>query len=255
MTDIHSWVGAYVVDAIEPEEHAQFEDHLLGCESCRREVGEFRESLATMADAVATAPPPDLRASVLAGISGVPNTATPGIDQQSSPAVRHGESGATVTPIGRRRSSARLAWLVAAAAMVASILLGTGVVVQQQQHQSQLERTQASERDLTLLLAADDVRVHRTQLSDGSPLTYVVSGELGKGVLVASGLPAPKQGRAWQIWTMHDGTPKSAGLVGSGGRTQVWIEGIPGAQAIAVTDEPASGSEQPTTTPQALAKL
>jgi anti-sigma factor RsiW len=68
MSDVHSAVGSYVADALNPVERAEFEDHLASCASCRVEVAEFSEILAEMTPLVATRPPAALRASVLAAI-------------------------------------------------------------------------------------------------------------------------------------------------------------------------------------------
>ncbi|MGJ6981672.1 anti-sigma factor [Aestuariimicrobium soli] len=242
MNDPHANAGAYAVNALDADERAAFELHLRGCEPCTREVAEFGETLALLAADGATAAPSTLRASVLAGIA----------DEPILPAAEPRAITDRPSPVGRLT---RLGWWVAAAALVAAIALGTGVVsLRHQEHQQQI-RAQQAERQRAELLAAPDLRVHRAALTDGSQLTYLVSQQRAAGMLVASDLADPRQGRVWQLWTMHDGTPRPAGLVSSGGRVEVWITGLAGAQAIAITDEPAGGSDQPTTTPQAVAEF
>ena len=71
MSDIHALSGAYAVDALDELERVGFERHLAGCATCRAEVASLREATAAMADDVALAPPPELRASVLEEISRV----------------------------------------------------------------------------------------------------------------------------------------------------------------------------------------
>jgi anti-sigma factor RsiW len=68
MSDVHSAIGSYVADALNPVERAEFEAHLSGCISCRLEVAEFAETLAELTPLVATRPPAALRESVLAAI-------------------------------------------------------------------------------------------------------------------------------------------------------------------------------------------
>jgi anti-sigma factor RsiW len=68
MSDVHSAIGSYVADALNPVERAEFEAHLSGCVSCRLEVAEFAETLAELTPLVATRPPAALRQSVLAAI-------------------------------------------------------------------------------------------------------------------------------------------------------------------------------------------
>ncbi len=47
---------------------------------------------------------------------------------------------------------------------------------------------------------------------------------------------------------MHDGKPTSVGLLGRGSG-MLYVDGIKGADAFAVSVEPAGGSEQPTSDP------
>ena len=63
--DPHGAVGAYVADALDDDERTVFEQHLEGCESCRREVAEFTETAAELTWLSEATPPPSLRTSVL----------------------------------------------------------------------------------------------------------------------------------------------------------------------------------------------
>ena len=69
MSDIHALSGAYAVDALDDIERAGFERHLATCPECQEEVASVREATAALADDVQAAPPPELRAAVLAGIT------------------------------------------------------------------------------------------------------------------------------------------------------------------------------------------
>ena len=72
MTDsLHALSGAYAVDALDDAERAAFERHLAQCVDCQQEVASLREATALMADEAALTPPPELRASVLAGIKNI----------------------------------------------------------------------------------------------------------------------------------------------------------------------------------------
>jgi anti-sigma-K factor RskA len=60
-TEIHELSAAYALDALEPEERAEFEEHLLRCAECRETVSLFQETAAGLAfGAEAPAPPPAL---------------------------------------------------------------------------------------------------------------------------------------------------------------------------------------------------
>jgi hypothetical protein len=63
-------LGPYVMGALEPDEEREVEEHLRGCEGCRREaqdLGLVHERLADLAYATET-PPPDLKDRVAAGM-------------------------------------------------------------------------------------------------------------------------------------------------------------------------------------------
>jgi anti-sigma-K factor RskA len=60
-TEIHELSAAYALNALEPEQRAEFEEHLLRCAECRETVSIFQETAALLAHGVeAPAPPPAL---------------------------------------------------------------------------------------------------------------------------------------------------------------------------------------------------
>ena len=56
VTDPHTLVGAYVMDAVTADDRASFEHHLAGCESCQAEVRGLREATARLAAAAEVRP-------------------------------------------------------------------------------------------------------------------------------------------------------------------------------------------------------
>ena len=65
--DLHDLTAAYALDALEPAEAEAYEAHLSQCEECRAQLAELNESAVALAfGAVAPAPPPRLRESILA---------------------------------------------------------------------------------------------------------------------------------------------------------------------------------------------
>jgi anti-sigma-K factor RskA len=67
-TGIHELSAAYALDALDPNERGEFEEHLAECEECRDTVAGFRETAASLAyDAEMPAPPPALRQRILDG--------------------------------------------------------------------------------------------------------------------------------------------------------------------------------------------
>src|SRR5690242_6557825 len=122
--DLHTLSGAYALNAVEAEEAREFERHMSGCQACRDEVRELRETAAAMGAAEAETPPAALKARVLQAAARHP---------QRAPAVTH------IDTVKRRR---RLIGLVAAAAAVLAVI--AGVVTTQIQHGQQLSRPVAA---------------------------------------------------------------------------------------------------------------
>jgi anti-sigma-K factor RskA len=107
--DVHDLTAAYALDALSPQEAEAYEQHLGQCERCREELAGLSEAATALAfGAVAPAPPPRLRESILE-------------------AARQERSN--VIPLHRRRWVARGAMLAAAA--VACVAVGLGVSLSQ----------------------------------------------------------------------------------------------------------------------------
>jgi anti-sigma-K factor RskA len=65
-TGIHELSAAYALDALDPNERGEFEEHLAECQACRDTVADFREAAALLAyEANMPAPPPTLRRRIL----------------------------------------------------------------------------------------------------------------------------------------------------------------------------------------------
>ena len=95
------------------------------------------------------------------------------------------------------------------------------------------------------MLGAPDARLN-SAATGGGRVTVVAAGSLDEAVAVLADLPAPGAGRAYQLWVIEDGTARSAGVLAAG-RTDATelIGGVRGAQAFAVSREPAGGSAAP----------
>ena len=74
---MRSLLGAYALDAVDPDERAAVE-HLVATDpSAAAELAQLTAVAATLGDAVAGEPPAALRASVLAAITDVPQLGPP----------------------------------------------------------------------------------------------------------------------------------------------------------------------------------
>ncbi|RNM15718.1 anti-sigma factor [Nocardioides pocheonensis] len=236
--EIHALSGAYAVDALDPAEKAQFEEHLAACATCRAEVASLREATALLPETTATEPPPALRDRVLAQIATVrplpPETPVAGPSE-------------VVTLRSRRRPRTLLA---AAAAVVA--VVGGGAVVWQQVSDSGQHQTQLSAVD-RVLQAADAKRVNVT-LTGGVRASVVRSLTEGKAVLVTRNMPPAPSGRIYELWLQTPGGAMvPAGTMTDGGSRTVLLRGdATSATGAGITVEPKGGSESPTTEPIAL---
>jgi anti-sigma-K factor RskA len=227
MSEIHALSGAYAVDALDEHERAQFERHLAECADCRAEVDSLRGAAASLADATEVAPPPQLRADVLAAITKV--RPLPPLPSQ-------------LPDHGRGR---RFRGLLVAAAAVA--VVGTGLAV-----------TQPWDDELNpvdqVIAAADADRA--SVKIDGGKATVYRSESLGRAALVTDDLPGVPDGKVYELWLQVDGAMVPAGLLDASGDQELLLTGDASkATAAGITVEPDGGSKQPTTAPIALFDL
>ena len=57
--DLHDQLAAYALDALDDRERDAFETHLGGCDDCRAELSNFRETAGMLAYAADGPAPPD----------------------------------------------------------------------------------------------------------------------------------------------------------------------------------------------------
>jgi anti-sigma-K factor RskA len=281
--DIHGLSGAYAVDALDTDERAAFEQHLAQCAECQAEVASLREAAAGLAALSETAPPPELRRAVLAGIKTVRPLppAVPVVEATAAPQVVAPSSGgdgipgadtspegdhplsddalgggdvlpgdaqpsADVVPLAPRRRPK--VWLVAAAAAV--VLALGGIVWNANRHEPSPTYT-ATEQ----VVHASDAQRYEKSI-DGVRATIIRSPSLHKAVIVADNMPAAPAGKDYQLWLNYPGKGMvSAGLMPHGAKPTVTVllDGDAAkATAAGITVEPAGGSKAPTSNPIAL---
>lgn len=250
MSEIHGAVGAYVVNALEPEEREEFEAHLAVCPTCSREVVEFGETAAELSVlASATPPPASLRRSVLAAISEVrplpPEPAAEArVPEPVLPSVPSGP-GRPVDELAlrRQRRRTRILSVLVAAVMVAAVALGGVVYTLVQSRQAQVAQ-QAAE---TELLTAPDVQTYSATMKDGGQISFVVSRSLDRAMFIGNDLPTVGADRTYQLWTLEGERAIPDNLVAGGGdRQQFFRETLSGVTGLAVSVEAAGGAQQPT---------
>lgn len=222
--------AAYVLDALDPADARAFEAQLALSAELRKEVTELREAAALIPLSAPSVPRDDaaLKARLLSRVRGA-------------------SAGALRSP----RRSVWMAWVGWAAAAALAVVAGL------QWFRASSLSEQLARREATL----DEILEPSTQLilltatgerPPGIQLFWNKAG--GRVVLHAFNLPPAAQGRAYQLWFLRDGAPVPGGTFNSDpdGHALVTVAGPPADLTLigaAVTDEPAGGSAQPTTTP------
>ncbi len=240
MSEHERWVdaaGAYVLEAMPEDEREAFERHLDDCAACREEVAELLPAAHAlpMASPQMT-PPPELKARIMAEV-----------EREAALLAQAGESAdrPAAAPPPRGRGRERGGWLsgwrlapVAAALLIAGVLAGTA-----------LDREPAAPGQPQVRTVA--VTVDPKRAPDGTAELRVTDGE---AMLVGRGMPAPPEGRVYQVWVMPKGsnTPKPTNALfypRADGSVATTIPDVSDAKMVLVTDEPLGGSDEPSRTP------
>ena len=223
-TDLHTLSGAYAVDALSVEEAEQFRTHLEACSACRQEVRELREAAAQLGAVEALAPPAALKARVLAAADRMP---------QKPPKV-----GALDT---RRRR--RLALRIAAAAAAVVVVAGGAIGLSQINDDADGPLGDG----VTQVFEAGDARTAEVDTSHGAVRVATSPGR-GEMAVDTSDLRPLDSEHVYQLWSVVDGSPTSVAVLQEPDAGASMPMPASGTQ-VAITVEPAGGSDQPTTDP------
>jgi anti-sigma-K factor RskA len=223
--DIQELLGAFALDALDPPERAQVEEHLKHCAECRREVEEHRD-VAAMFFEETVEPRPDVWQHIVERL-----------DQPAPTLARE-----------RRSISLRTVVSLAAAAVIVIAGLGIAVVALDQRTSGPSTSQAALQRAAQTALTAPGARRTTLRSSDGRLSIEVVILPTGRGYLVGNNLPALPNGQTYQLWAETNNQLISFGLLGqTPGVSSFQVE--PPVVALAVTDERAGGVPAPTKAP------
>jgi anti-sigma-K factor RskA len=198
-------------------------------------VAELTETAARLGAATPVAPPPGLRAAVLAHIS------------------RTRQVGSARPPV--RVPDAAQRWRRRAVAAVAAALVavaGVGVVWTVEQNRlgdtkNQVTALQNEQQRINEVFSAADLQLHAVSVAGGGRVTVAVSASHDDGVVVVSDMPAPPPGKVYQLWLLTGSKPTSVGVMAAGEISgTVLLTSLGGADHLGVTLEPAGGSATPT---------
>lgn len=241
---------AYVLDALPEEERRSFEEYLAAHPERQAEIDE----LGALAGLLAFSPEeheptPELRERIMEVV-------------EAEAAPRRERRGSVFAGLAGYIGARGLAFGAAALLLIGLLswnLLLQGQVEdlqgQVQNSQSQVENLQAQVRDAQAQ-QTQTVKLSGTWVDQGAE-AEVASISDDRIVLVADDLPSVPEGQTCQIWVIKGDEPEPSGLFEPGAtETAAPITTpIKKGDTIAVTVEPAGGSDLPTTDPVLSAEL
>lgn len=257
-TEIEELLGAYALDAVEPETAAVIEAHLDGCVRCSIEVGQHHEVTGLLANSGGTAPA-DLWGGIAVQLAGTSDQSwdrlaarldVPGEDR----ALDAASVPAPVVPIesGRRRArvAASGAGLVAAAAAVLALVLGLQVHHLNGQVNALQAGPQLSAAERAALASPTTRRIPLAGTSSTgaghTPATIVLTAA-GTGFVIddaaeGDGLAPLPADRTYQLWAVMGDRTISLGLLGPNpGIVPFSVAGSAPVTEFAITDEVTGG--------------
>ena len=227
--EIHTFTGAYAVDALSKNESESFERHLVDYEPCTTESRSLQAAAAALAALVAVPVSPSLRDRVLS---------------QTSRASQLPARTSRDRFIHTHWESSRL-WMAVAATLTV-VATGLGVLAVNADRRADDAERQVAE----IAATARDLDIVSRATRSGGTATLVATGR--DIVFAAQGLPVPGPGRAYQLWVITPaGTTESVAVLQPDalGRLEQDVRTLAPGESVALTVEPASGSDKPTTMP------
>ena len=231
---------AYVLGALPEDERTAFEAYLAAHPERQAEV----DDLGGVAGLLALAPPehepsPDLRARVMDVVE----------SESSRPRAARRRSTAWYGRLGDFRNVALGVAAVLLVGLVSWNVLLRGDV---QELRGQVEEARSEDQaPVAQQIELGGSWVQQGASAEVAPLTDE------RVVLIVEDIPSMPEDRTLQIWVIEGETPAPSGLLEPAGNMAATpiTNSLEGADAIAVTVEPAGGSEAPTTDPVLLKEL
>lgn len=246
-------LGAYALDAVDPEEAALVEAHLASCGRCSGELAGFREAIGLVANSGGDAPA-HLWQAISAQIERPPAA-------ERHPGVRHLFASSMSRPakIARHKRQRVTPLIMGVAAAVLAVIAALGVEVGRLDHQvSQLQAlsdqqaiTQAAENALS------DPQARHVSLdaahSSGPALVEIAVLPSGTSFLVNRALPALPANETYQLWGQVGDQLISLGVLGPAPTDESFhVDPAASISSFAVTAERAGGVVRTTHVPVAV---
>ncbi|NEA32876.1 anti-sigma factor [Streptomyces sp. SID13031] len=230
--EVHALTGPYVLNALPEDERIGFEEHLADCQSCGAEVAELREAANKLGTAVATPPPPALKARVLAEIA---------TTRQLHPLVRPDGPVAVPAPERRKGFSRRSFFSLAAAGL--AVAGAGGIAIDQYRDNSRARR---QNEQLASLLAEPDTQTVRGNLKAGGQATVVMSPAKDRAIVLLHDLPKLPDNKTYQLWLMDKSRDMHSVGLATGDESKLLQGGVADKIAFGLTVENKPGATQPT---------
>lgn len=246
-SELEELLGAFALDAVDPDQARELEAHLADCPKCRAEVQAHRETAAMIASGDADVPT-DLWERISRSIAdGAPIAAvdagTPPLAVQPATALRRNLSGRSLrdrTPI--------FATIGLVAAAVAAIIV---LSVQVSGLDSRVDRlnTALGRAGISGVVAQASLAPHATidlKSSRDVRVATVIVTKQGTAYWVTSSLRELSATRTYQLWGLSHGHFVSLGLVGPNPHRFASFRIEAGTKKVLVTVEPEGGTPAPT---------
>lgn len=234
-------IPGYALGALDPDEEAQVQKHLAGCDSCQHELAEYEEVVGLMALALPQAEPaPNLKERLVGGsLAAADSPKLLSVAPDSEPSW----SQRLNTAVGEFFSGPN--WRPALAILVLILVISNVFLLLQlnQESRSPFDDPDSPWRRPVIMAGSE-------AFPEAAGIIYI-SGDGKNGTLVVNEMPLLAPGEEYQLWLIRDGQ-RTSGAVFS-----VNEEGYRGLEvnsplplteyeAFGITVEPAGGSPQPT---------
>ncbi|WP_350351542.1 anti-sigma factor [Microbacterium sp. A8/3-1] len=244
------------LNALSPDDARRFDDALVAHPEWRAIAEADAETADLLSGSVApVSPPPGIRAALLAQIAATPQNGDPTTGTEpTSPDVLAVERSrvdepSPSDPDEARASAPKRRWTRTVFALAACLAVLVGVGIGAVALNGQLNRP-ASVVALEQIQSASDAEQASVEVPSGGKATAHWSASAGAAVLVTDGVPAPADGKTYELWYVRGDDAIPAGVFDvEDGRATAALEGdMHAGDVIAVTVEQAGGSPSGTPT-------
>ncbi|MDQ2725585.1 MAG: anti-sigma factor [Actinomycetota bacterium] len=253
--DLAELLGAYALDAVEPDEAELLDRHLETCPRCRAELRGHRETAALLGYIGGPAPM-GLWDQIVASAQEPPPALR--LEARTPPFVAPGSAGdpAFPSPLDRprrhRRRSLRVRTVAIAAGVAAAVVAVLGLQVSRLDNRTTVLNNEvaslapsASMSAVRLALATPGSHhVHLTGFAAKGASAEAVVLPSGQGYVYDAKMEPLGADRAYQLWGVVADQRISYQLLGSEPAPVVPFRAGPDVQALAVTNEVAGGVER-----------